>query len=438
MCWAPTAPCGGSCPAGSPTGTLWQEQPGWQISGRTSVNPNAQGFTQGSGGYNYELGTATGGMLTMMNYMIDYLSPLFTTGVLNNLVVVEANPTNNGKSVNYTSVSASLYNPNTNVPSYQDVRQGTGLGDCWLLASLAEVAAQAPNDIKAMITDDGWNGSNEIYTVRFYDYHNGVHYVVVDDQLPLAATSVYPVNGSYWVALVEKAYAVANGDGYVTTGHPGKNDYQALDGSDGGDPTWALQAITGKSASGTAQALSTADFANWQKGNGQLLVLNTNSSQNGILPTMSPVMDSTGSYNIEHDHAYAVVDLNTKTQQFTLYNPWGVDQNGIPAKVIATAQELVTSNDFAPFLGSGATHGVSAAPPSQPSASFTPPCPAASSNSSSAAPPTHPSASFTSATTPRGQGGRHAWSSQELADQAFIEDLLGAPSKDRRGGVVMA
>ena len=56
-------------------------------------------------------------------------------------------------------------------PSYLDVEQGA-VGDCWLLASLAEVAARDPQDIKNMFAYDGTtldNGSTVgLYSVRFF------------------------------------------------------------------------------------------------------------------------------------------------------------------------------------------------------------------------------------------------------------------------------
>jgi hypothetical protein len=48
------------------------------------------------------------------------------------------------------------------------------------------------------------------------------------------------------VALAEKAYVEANAVGIVTSNNVGIRSYDALNN---GDPAWALQAITGKSAS---------------------------------------------------------------------------------------------------------------------------------------------------------------------------------------------
>src|SRR4029077_18938225 len=97
----------------------------------------------------------------------------------------------------YSPVSGSLFGANG--PSWQDVQQGA-VGDCWLLASLAEVAARAPSDIQKMFTYDGTtvdNGSMVgIYTVRLFDNSGVPHNMTVDTELP-AGGSYYDhvVNG---------------------------------------------------------------------------------------------------------------------------------------------------------------------------------------------------------------------------------------------------
>ena len=92
------------------------------------------------------------------------------------------------------------------------------------------------------------NGATvSLYKVRFFNSAGVAEYVTVDTELPSGGGYYdHPANGVLWVALAEKAYAEANGAGIVTTGNVGSDSYDALNG---GDPAWALQAITGKSAS---------------------------------------------------------------------------------------------------------------------------------------------------------------------------------------------
>src|SRR4029079_13271703 len=90
-------------------------------------------------------------------------------------------------------------------PSYADVAQGA-LGDCGLVASLAEVAYRNPTAITNMFIVNG----DGTYTVRFY---NGsvAEYVTVDSYLP-GGGGYYTrtPNSDLWAALAEKACAQLN------------------------------------------------------------------------------------------------------------------------------------------------------------------------------------------------------------------------------------
>ena len=72
-----------------------------------------------------------------------------------------------------------------------------------------------------------------------------------------------PVKGVLWVALAEKAHAEANGAGFVTTNHVGKNSYTALNE---GSSAWALRAITGKPAELTTTLDPSVIAATWEAG----------------------------------------------------------------------------------------------------------------------------------------------------------------------------
>lgn len=213
--------------------------------------------------------------------------------------------------VGYMNVTGTLFG--SNGPSYLDVQQGA-VGDCWLLASLAEVAARDSADIQNMFTYQGTGTDNGdtvgIYDVRIYDTSGAAHEITVDTELPGGGEYYDQVNnGVLWVALAEKAYTEANGKGWVETQYTGQDSYDALDG---GYPSWALQAITGKSASDFA--INPADAAAAWK-SGKLVVLCTT--------------PSTSNQYIVGDHAYAMVGYNASSNTpFTMYNPWGTDANG--------------------------------------------------------------------------------------------------------------
>jgi hypothetical protein len=340
---------------------LWKEQPGWQTSGRTFVDSNVRSFAVGSDGYVHVLGTnltlwkelpgqtsnrtwVDGNVRTFTIGSDGYDYVVGSDGNLwkelpgwqnysrswvdgNVLGVVAGNDgyfmtlgPRPGASAAYSPVSGTLFNNNT--PSYLDVQQG-GLADCWLLASLAETAARVPSNVKNMFLYEGSAVDNgtavDLYSVRFYDSSGAAQYVTVDTELPGGgATYDHPVGGSgavngsaspvLWAALAEKAYVEANARGFVTSGNAGSYQYSALNY---GDPVWALQAITGKSAND--YTINPSDVASaWNAG--KLIVLDTGS------PVSSYIVGS---------HAYALVNYNSSGDlPYEVFNPWGTNSNG--------------------------------------------------------------------------------------------------------------
>jgi hypothetical protein len=280
----------------------------------------------------------------------------------------------------YSQLNGTLFNTNTVLPSYLDVQQGQ-VGDCWLMASLAEVAAREPSLFYTMFVYDGSTSENgstvSVYSVRLYDSYGNARYFTVDTELPSGGTYYdQPINYVLWAALAEKAYVEANGAGFVTSQYTGCNAYSAIAG---GHPAWALQAITGQSAS--SYSINPNDVASaWNAG--ELVVLCTGN------PNSSYIVGS---------HCYALVNYNPSgSQPFEVYNPWGTASNGWYNGVVNGTYGLFWAD--ASFLSSN----------------------------------------FSSQSTglvfaPDGRKDRHARSSQELADLAFIEDLLDPHAKARRG-----
>jgi hypothetical protein len=217
------------------------------------------------------------------------------------------------------------------------------------MSSLAEVAARAPADIRNMFIYDGTVGENGsqvgVYTVRLYNGSGVAEYVTVDTELPAGGgTYDHPVNNVLWPALAEKAYAEANGDGFVTSGSESSNSYAALNG---GWPEWALQAITGQSAT-AHYAINPSDVSSaWNAG--KLVVLCTSS------PTSSYIVG---------DHCYALVNYTPSNGlPFEVYNPWGTDSSGWAPGNSGTKYGLFIAN--AAFLSQNFTsqsYGVGAAP----------------------------------------------------------------------------
>jgi hypothetical protein len=139
----------------------------------------------------------------------------------------------------YSRVDAPLYGPAG--PRMFNINQGYQ-GDCFLLASLAEVAKFHPSAITSMITDNG----NDTYGVRFYV--DGVaRYVTVDNELVAGGTLfnrlVDSARDGMWASIVEIAFAEVQTQGNITGGDHG--DWNSFDAIDGGSAAHALEAITG-------------------------------------------------------------------------------------------------------------------------------------------------------------------------------------------------
>jgi hypothetical protein len=273
----------------------------------------------------------------------------------------------------YSPASGTLFGPGG--PSYLDVQQGV-VGDCWLLASLAEVAARAPQDITSMFSyaGTGWADGSPVsfYNVRFYDGSGVAHTVTVDTELPQGGSFYdHPVGGSgavngsttpvLWVALAEKAYAEANMYGYVTTNNSGFGSYGAVNY---GDAAWALQAITGAPAGD--YSINPDDVAAaWNAG--QMVVLCTSS------PASSAIVGN---------HCYALVNYDPSSGlPFEVFNPWGTDANGwapgnansVYGLFVANGAFLSQNFSTESFGGGAAPAGDMAPMPANPTVAQSPP-----------------------------------------------------------------
>jgi hypothetical protein len=295
--------------------------------------------TYSSSGYNW--GSITGLAPAAINYKYDDTSSVVNIWTSTGRVTwnVSANAMtsasgvevdDNGFAINSVPIltpgAATSYSPapagaplfHSGGPSYLDVVQG-GAADCWLMASLAEVAARAPQDIVNMFTYDGTivdNGSTVgLYTVRFFDPAGNPLSVQVDTELPAGGQTYAHVSNALgtqalWVALAEKAYAVQNALGRVNTNHEFWNNYGALDY---GDAAWALQAITGHSAIDMG-LFTTGIYTSIAAGGLEVI----------CTPSSSPLIPF-----LVGNHCYAVVCVNgSSNNPFQVFNPWGTDSSG--------------------------------------------------------------------------------------------------------------
>ena len=230
-------------------------------------------------------------------------------------------PVNHPQAANnsyYGLYPGTLYGP-SGKPLYTDVHQGA-IGDCWLMASLADAAARDPQLITQMFTPLGAyiEGGVQVQLWRVEFNNNPRDTIIVDNEFPTYQTGPAANHPIYdqiyvsvlWVALAEKAYVEAAGMGYVQANNQGLvgDTYSAVDG---GQPAWALEAITGKHAycytTNTSAITSVTSAGN---NAADLVVLATGAK--------------TTSTSLVPDHCYAVInDTGPSQYPFTVYNPWG-------------------------------------------------------------------------------------------------------------------
>lgn len=211
----------------------------------------------------------------------------------------------------YRQFAGSLF---VNGAAYTDINQGQ-IGDCYLLASLAEVALRSPSTITNMFIVNG----DGTYTVRFFN-NGAAEYVTVDAYLPTngSGNAMFAGMGKnyansaneLWTMLAEKAYVQANQFGWIRPGLPG-NGQNAFTGIEGGYIYAALGHITGQ---------GTMPFAATSNGNFTTFVNAWNAGKSiGFASMVSPQSGS----GVVGSHAYAVIGYNSTNQTITLYNPWG-------------------------------------------------------------------------------------------------------------------
>ena len=224
------------------------------------------------------------------------------------------------------------------VPTYHDVNQGE-LGDCWFVATLAEVALKDPSAIESMITKNG----NGTYGVRFFvDGH--ADYVTVNKELPVTDDGLEWNNGStlkfangangdgLWAELVEKAFVQLNAEPGAIHGGDGE-PINAYEGIAGGEADNALKEITGQKSVEYASDQLVADAATIGAAfdSGDEVELGTDT-----LPK------SYRGHDLVKEHVFEVIGYDASTDSFTLHNPWGSAQESpkTPMTFTMSVQEL--------------------------------------------------------------------------------------------------
>lgn len=211
------------------------------------------------------------------------------------------------KDVTYQLVKGTLFGTG---PVYHDVEQGLS-GDCYYLASLAEIALRHPAAIRQMFIDNG----DDTYTVLFR-HDGGFDCVTVDKYLPIDAKKHFVFaslrqnpkdpNLKLWVPLAEKAYAQMAEGGWLHT--KAVNSYVAV--GSGGWSGIANLVVDGTGARGLA--LDFDAIAKALQAGGEI-TLTTKGNKEDTLKN-----------KIAQGHCYALLSIDVKERTVTVFNPWGL------------------------------------------------------------------------------------------------------------------
>jgi hypothetical protein len=256
----------------------------------------------------------------------------------------------------YQSDASALFGPG-GAPLYTDANQGE-LSDCYLIASFGECALMDPSVIESMFTDNG----NGTYGVRFYVDGKAEH-VTVDMQLPYFTNNNVWANGSalafangspLWAELIEKAFVELNAESGVT-GETTGNAYTDIANGDA-EP---ITLITGKS-------INTYYYNLYSSTSWSSTVLQNVSSaladgEEVLVGTQNTVSDST---RFVADHMFEVINYNSATQLFTLYNPWGSAASNPSPSITFTASMTDLHNNYCDiYVATGQALSLPLAPP---------------------------------------------------------------------------
>ena len=194
-------------------------------------------------------------------------------------------------------------------PLASDVQQ-RGVGDCYFLAAMVDVADDYSALIESMFTDNG----NGTWGIRFYGAGDDPLYVTVNTMLPTGWTGAVSATGGLWVSLLEKAYVE-----YEVQMNGEANAYASIEGG------WSsgLQAIAGLSSRSYGCASYTVSA--WTSTVKSAVLGAIGAGQEVMYATASgtSLTDANGRTDLVGSHMYAVLGYDSALDRLILRNPWG-------------------------------------------------------------------------------------------------------------------
>lgn len=218
--------------------------------------------------------------------------------------------------------------------SFRDVDQGS-IGDCWMMAGLAAVAAARPEAIEKMIqkNDDG------TFTVTLHDKVPGnpptykEHQETVRPTFPKDTQYADPSPGGkteLWVALVEKAYAQWKGNSYenLVGGYSNRMMSNIL-----GEPNKRYSLSSTSNADSVYNAIHTA----LEEGH----------------PVTSGTPKKENLEPLKGHHGYAVIDAYERDGEkfIKVYNPWGYNDTDRDMTVEVPLDKFISNSAYYAIAG---------------------------------------------------------------------------------------
>jgi hypothetical protein len=211
----------------------------------------------------------------------------------------------------------------TSGPSVNDIVQGA-VGDCYFVSALAAIAKTNPNRIRQLVVDLG----DGTYAV---DFHKGGQDAAVRVDADLWVSGNTPVyaglgaQGSLWVAIIEKAYALFKNE---------QGTYASINGGNGAGVPLDEALWTPK------QSFLSSDYGNatdFLKAMRTQLLAGKAITVGGPAPFLPGTVKSkvdnpnTGAdENTFHRgaHIYTLISVSADLKTIVLRNPWGYDGGG--------------------------------------------------------------------------------------------------------------
>lgn len=206
----------------------------------------------------------------------------------------------------YATVDAPLFSAAG--PLASDVQQ-RGIGDCYMLAALVDVADDYSALLESMFTDNG----NGTWGVRLYGAGDDPLYVTVSNVLPTGWTAAVSATGGLWVSLIEKAYVEWEVQTYGEA-----NNYASINGGYAS----GMSAIAGRDS--VYYSCNSYTLQSWTTTVKSTVLDAMARGEEVMYSSFQTLVDTdNGKTDLVNAHQFAVLGYDGAKDELILRNPWG-------------------------------------------------------------------------------------------------------------------